>query len=344
MADPISGYQAIAGTPPKGKTAYRTLKRMPDGTVQTVLVDSGTGLELPSSTGYSVVDSSNYLDLNSLGLNPLGNPNTTPDPTTADKVKQPERSIEGGHDTSRAVGRETSRTATDNFGYIDKPSLVSLAGYLPGAIGMGAKAVNAGINANNVAATSAARNVLGLPAQSAFGTMKGIVKDNQGQVADVNLGKNTYQVGLEAMSPQGQTNLTPMEARNRALTTQQALSEATPEEAAANHAAFAKETGQKSSFFSNIVDHAKSFIDDLFSSDDNGLKDTSFPDAPKAGKFEGGQYSGSGETYDGKSYSGQNTGLDTPSENSGRGTKQDSGRGLSPGASNAIDHNQGGLY
>lgn len=111
-------------------------------------------------------------------------------------------------------------------GYTDKPGWLGATSMLPGAAGMAGRAVNAGINLGNHAAVNNARESIGLDRRDGLmDTARGIMRDNQGQVADASINGEDYSVGIGekmygggGLTPQGNTSLTPNEARNRALT------------------------------------------------------------------------------------------------------------------------------
>lgn len=118
--------------------------------------------------------------------------------------------------TTPAPGPTGAPMAADNYGYIDKPGWMGpAAAVAPGMVGAGLKVANAAINTNNVAAVNQGRQAIGLEPTGFVDTVKGVMKDNQGQVGDIALGGEEYSVGFEAMSPAGNTNLTPQEARMR---------------------------------------------------------------------------------------------------------------------------------
>lgn len=198
----------------------------------------------------------NINDLKSLGLDPTISANTNEPETTAQKVKsetldEPWRKADGG--TPQAGSGGFVRDATDNFGYVSKPNWTDYASLVPGVPGMVAKGVNAGWNLNNAQATEGARSMLGLDNKdrSIGGFLGDARKDKDGQVAEVAINDNRYSVGFEALSPAGNTNLTPNEARSRGLTLG-GLTELP-----------AREKEDKS-FFGSIIDSTESFLNDLF--------------------------------------------------------------------------------
>lgn len=347
MADETTtGFMAISPPAPTGPLAIRKLVRGEDGLMHTVLVDARTGQQLDNLNGYNIVENGNYLNPNT--LKPISPVDEHPDQepaSTAQLIIQDRVMDRGGNDVSDRGGYAgdsndiTSRNPSNNFGYIDKPGWMGLTGALPGMMGLAGKAANAAVNANNVGSVNAARSMMGIPGLSGWETAKGIAKDRQGQVADVNIGKNTYSVGLEALSPTGQTNLTPNEARTRGLLAGQ-IDVATPAQSKANTAAFKTDTGinKTGGLISTFASQAKSFIDSIF---DNPVTET-FPEAPAPAtqanpRTSAALMGGSGDanrSYDGTSYSGQNKGLDSPRETNASSLGSGGGfGGLSSGSS-----------
>ena len=259
-----SGYDAIQATIPQAPYAKRKIIRGPDGTPQVILVDmSGNPISDPS--GYGILEPGNYLDPSTLQApaSPSATSGkTAPEPSTAQRVIR--NTAEGGRDNTGGSGGIAGRSQSNNFGYIDKPGLVGAAGMLPGPAGLAGKAVNAGINANNVAAVNAARESMGLPSLGLGGTVKGVVKDNKGQIADVTMSGSTYAtpVGLEAMSPTGMTNMTPAEAAARARAVG-GMTISTPAEISARNAAFEAEFSRPG-LLGRISNVATSFLDNMF--------------------------------------------------------------------------------
>lgn len=347
MAETQTGFMAISPQIPTGPLARRKVIRGPDGTPTVVYIDNNTGQELSSLDGYKVIESSNYLDLDTLGLNPVEA--TAPKETAAQKTIQSVRPKEGNGDTGLASNSESSsRNPSNNFGYIDKPGWSKLAGAIPGPLGMAGKAANLAVNANNTAAIDSARGMMGVPDQTFGQNTKSVIKDTHGQVADVNINNNQYSVGLEAMSPDGRTNLTPNEARQRALATG-GIVLSSPAETSANKQAFQAEFNKPTGIFSRITTSIGSFIDDMFGPDEND-----FASAPNNSSNSGSRFSptsgGFADMLNGTNStptSGVNSSGNRASgagPMSGSNTKTSVGRDLSPAASDAIDRGEGGLY
>lgn len=364
MAGIAATNQQVAPTPQPMKSAHRMLQRQADGSLKSVLIDDNTGQPVTNTAGYNVTDGF-FSDLSSLGLNPTNGVGATPQTganmpgqqTTAQKVIDPQNGNGQDHSTNsdRAGSRAIARDSSTNYGFIDKPGLVSAAGMLPGALGLAGKAVNAGINANNLAATNAARTELGLPDTTGMAAAKSIVSNNQGQVANIGIGDQNYSVGLAAMSPTGITNMTPDEARMHSLLTKQPVQELTPAEAQAQQAAFSAETGVTTGPFSgplkgvlnpvaNFVDNnflspAKTFIDNLFSPPAVNL-DT-FPSAPSppSSNNSGGGYRGTSSGSDGNN-SGTTTGNNA--NTNGQGSASAGSVGRSEGDGNFGGSSSGG--
>lgn len=226
--------------------AIKELVNDPDtGALRVELRDAQTGakLELAEAVSYNIAA------LNSFGgLVPVNEgitPSEENSPVYApirsvdiprkpilDDIREPSRA-----DVGVASKANSPRQASDNFGYIDKPGIMGAANMLPGALGMASRVANGIVNNNNAMAVSSARQSIGLNPLGTAQLAKQTLSDNRGQVGDVAIGDNTYSVGLEASTPKGRTNLTPNEARNRALTSGLGIRDATPEESKVNNAA-----------------------------------------------------------------------------------------------------------
>lgn len=222
---PTSGFDAITNKMPSGPIAIPRLVRGSDGLVHTIYIDAETGDILQSLDGYTVLSGENFLDPNSL----QGGKGSAPSP---EDYKEAANSVRGAlemlHDSGSMDGQASRdfgqvdnsfRDPSNNFGYIDKPGWLDYAGKVPGFGAVG-KFANFAVNANNQSAVNAARTSMGLKPANVMGQVKGLAKDAKGQVANVTVGDTgkSYSVGLEAMSPDGKTNLTPNEARQRGLT------------------------------------------------------------------------------------------------------------------------------
>ncbi len=206
-----------------GGIAIRRLIRGEDGVVKVALVDLNTLQDVTDPTGYTILEPDNGV-IEDIPLSQ--HPKTAqavagPDeiPPTAKTIAE----IRGGGKldaSDAAIGMKgPDRDSPNNFGYKNKPTGLGLASALPGPLGMAGKAVNAGWNANNLAANNAARNYLGLPERSTFANVKGVVSDVGNVVSEkANIGGNDYQIGFGGISEDGKTTqLTPDEARTRSL-------------------------------------------------------------------------------------------------------------------------------
>ena len=176
-----------------------------DGTPHTPVVDTGgAGL-----SGYDAIMQAQHgapaptSVISKEGADPMG-------------IKPPMYPGEGEGTMGQNMAGKKPGDATNNFGYINKPAWAGLLGALPGPLGTVGKLGNMAVNASNTMATNTARGMLGLPEKdSVRDTIGGVMKDNKGKVADVEIGGEDYAVGLEAESPSGRTTLTPDEARVR---------------------------------------------------------------------------------------------------------------------------------
>jgi hypothetical protein len=223
---------------------------------------------------------------------------------------------------------------------MNKPEIVGYAGMLPGAAGWAGKAVNAGWNASNTKATNKAREQMGLEKVGFMKSIGNMFKDQQGQVADVNIGKQNYSVGLEAEDLVGRTTLTPDEANKRAFSNATSIVETPADEAAANRSAF---TAANGSWF----DKAKQEVGNIFSSFFGRNEETneqSFEVTAQKGLEAAKAANPSGDT--GKFASRP----DKPSGNSDKGwgdmssSERDHARGMSGQVSDSIERGGAGLY
>jgi len=287
--------------------------------------------------GYPIRATTNSLSLEDLDISPTQTKQNTEVETAAQKLI-PTAADLGSNDSGYGSGVSSGgRSESNNFGFMDKPDVVSYASSVPGVVGMAAAAVNAGFNANNVAAVNEARSMLGLADPSLGQNAKGFMQDNKGFVGDVSIGKNQYGVSLAAMTPDGKTALTPQEARSRAGRMGEDIVEMTPEESKAKSEAFAEanpeaaQGGIMSGISAAISEATASIMDAMFGTPSEATANAStagFPDAPASPS------QGNAPDYSGQdSYSGQGKGYDTPSEGGpgpgmGLGSPGPSGPGL----------------
>ena len=214
-----------------GGIAIRRLIRGEDGVVKVALVDLNTLQDVTDPTGYTILEPDNGV-IEDIPLSQ--HPKTAqaiagPDeiPPTAKTIAE----VRGGGRLDAgdaAIGMKgPDRDSPGNFGYKDKPTGLGLASALPGPLGMAGKVVNAGWNANNLAANNAARNYLGLPERSTLANVKGVVSDVGNVVSQkANIGGTDYQIGFGGVSEDGKTTqLTPDEARTRSLVMDAPISE-----------------------------------------------------------------------------------------------------------------------
>ena len=281
---PTGGFAAISQKPPAGPLARKQLVRNPDGSVSLQYIDNNTGQKLPSLDGYNLVEASNYLQLEDLGLDPLQQTKET----TAEVVKKKPiaEQREGGDSDSFSdpSGQGFARGGpTNNFGYIDKPGWMGFASAIPGPVGLAGKAANIGINAMNTSAVNEARSMMGLPKQSFMENVKSTVKDQHGQIGDVKIqtpqGIAQYPVGFEAQDKHGRTNMTPQEASLRARANQSDLSLASKPEVKSSVSDFKAEYPNERQ---GLLSKVEGFIDNLFGRDSESSYASGFPDAPAA--------------------------------------------------------------
>ena len=274
------------------KTAVRRLVRGPDGRVHVVFVDADTGKQLQNIDNYHVIDSFQQQQ-EQLGISPLQNDKPA-DKTTAEQVKQSTVN-EGKGNNSNATDQQQQngggqsnpapRGMSNDFGFMQEPAALGAVGFMPGVVGAIGKAANVGFNVNNVAASNAARETLGLDRLGAKDTVKGALgfgAYDDGKVADVNIGTNGYTVDFGGVTTDNRTALTPNEARQRSMVTGQPIQEATPAQAAANAAA----ANTHRSGIGGLFDAAKGFAGNIFGGLWQGAKQVLSIDQPRVSPTE----------------------------------------------------------
>lgn len=109
-------------------------------------------------------------------------------------------------------------TAAENYGYINKPGYMSFLGMapVPGA-GMASMALNTGINLGNNQAIRTAQKMLGIPSPKPNFVKDMVKSPKDGFIGDIPIKGKNYPVGFEAKNKEGETTLTPNEARMRSL-------------------------------------------------------------------------------------------------------------------------------
>lgn len=202
----------------------RLIRNRNTGRVDIKFIDAVTNEEVNNLDGYQIHESKGFMSLDDLGINP-SKISTQEDQTVPQQIIREQVAPSGGLDAQRdpSFAGAANRNMSNNFGYFDKPAAMGLASFVPGPIGMAAKAANAGININNAAAAQEARKTIGLPEKGFMSTIGGAFADNKGYIDDVKYADDsgrvrTTPVSFEAEDPSGRTALTPNEARNRALT------------------------------------------------------------------------------------------------------------------------------
>lgn len=122
------------------------------------------------------------------------------DPTEVEDCLEDWWNKEQGGDPTSDVGqfKGVERTAENNFGYIDKPGIMTLAGLLPGIAGILGSAANIAINANNIGAINAARKDLGLEPMTTKEAVKTAVLGTNGKVGSVTVDGKKVDVTLES--------------------------------------------------------------------------------------------------------------------------------------------------
>lgn len=230
MAELVGGAKAIAPPSGPGPIAVPFIIKGEDGALKTVYIDVQTGNIVYNPTGYTIVSSGgNVPNLNAPDLDlskkseftdKTGSLNDSNEQTVAEKILNGNPGEHGALNAGpSSQGNRTSQNPMNNFGYISKNNLVSKAlSVIGGAVigGPAMKAVDIGLNMNNEQAAETARKMLGIDPPSVRQTAKSLWSGNKGQIGTMDIGNKTYNVGFEAVSPDDKTNLTPMEANNRA--------------------------------------------------------------------------------------------------------------------------------
>lgn len=208
-----------SGSAPTGPVAVAQLSRGSDGKLKTNYVDAQTGKPVNDLNGYTVFDGENYYDPSKV-VAPDKDGKIDPD-----KATQAIQSIKAqgtGSTRTDALGTTPGpkATASNNFGYKEKPGFLGPAALAASAVNPGVGAavgmLGKAYNVSNMEAVNDARVGLGLSPTSLGQRAKQAMSDNKGQIANVNIGDNKYSVGFGALSPTGKTNLTYNEAKTRA--------------------------------------------------------------------------------------------------------------------------------
>lgn len=259
--------------------------QQPDGTMKMVFVDSQSGQEVGNPY---VLESGTVQDLKSLGIDPVSEPEK-PKENIKPRVLPLMQSGDGSDraEQERTSGaKEFNRGANNNFGYVNKPDWMSYVSLIPG-LGKFATAANIGVNANNLAASNQARDMMDVPKAGFMDSVRGLARDQKGYIADVNIGEKQYGVGFEAQDSVGRSMLTPNEARQRAGYMGEDISLASREQAQNARTGFAQanpDLQDKSLFGSGFKEKARGVIDDVreagrnIFSETKGLIDSLFDD------------------------------------------------------------------
>lgn len=261
--------------------AIRKLKRGPDGRVYVVFVDAKTGQEVKDAQSYNIIEQGHQVETDS--QTPVDETQNKEEPSLTKKIIS---GRDGGSDDSMSQQVVNDREMGNNYNYYNSPSALGMAGFLPGPVGLAAKAGGLGIRANNEVATNEARDMLGMKDKGLMSTVKSLIGDQKGYIGDVSYDdpNKSTPVGFEALDKQGRTTLTPNEARNRQQLDPD-FKEATPAVMKQSVSSFKKENpNARQGLLSGLFSGAR----DLFSSILGGDKqsyafggDTSkFPDQP----------------------------------------------------------------
>ena len=206
------------------KYAIRKLVRGEDGTMQLQYVDAATGEVINNLEGYTVYS---IHEAQQAGINITQATTNTPkntdsnDQTTAERIvsQVTSQSDDGNIEHVGDVGSSRGffdRTPGNNYGYIDTPNWLSLAGFLP-VVGGAAKFADRAAGLNNTVAANTAREGMGIDPLGIVRSLGNILGlRDESTIANVKINDKPYSVGFEALNAKGQTTLTPEEARKRA--------------------------------------------------------------------------------------------------------------------------------
>lgn len=241
-----------------------------DGKDKTVYLDIDTGEEIKDLSGYTVYNGTEYYDPDKATTDTNKDGKLDPEEVTASGGSSSIPTKTNDHGMTDPSGGPKG-TASNNFGYAHKPGYLGAVGTVAGMVNPFAGAtvglVGKAMNVNNMDAVNSARKGLGLSPLTGGQQLKGAMKDNKGQVANVNIGDKKYSVGFEALSPDGKTNLTYNEARTRAALAKQQITETPKNEVTAAPAKdkkslMSKVTGLEKGWATKALDHVFGFQKD----------------------------------------------------------------------------------
>lgn len=292
--------KGIMSAQPKG-FAVRRLKRGPNGRIQVVFVDVKTGKEVNPDT-YNVITPAELPGELDLQQKPENDPKEKKEERSLTEETVLPESRSGGDLVNQVAGEGIGRTAANNYGYINKPGIMNMAGSLPGPFGFFGNLANTAININNTVATNEAKSMLGMEkkgflsdiAKNAVASTKlgsKFVDTTSGYIGDISVPgeERTIPVGFEAQDALGRTTLTPDEARMRQQLA--GATPATPMETAASKQAFKQENPQQQGLIRSLFSGAKSVFSNLFSAEDQqtdrlATEGSSYPDRPSLSDSE----------------------------------------------------------
>jgi len=237
-----------------GNIAAKKTEVLPSGQKKETYIDVETGAVLTDTSKYYVYE---YEDLKSIGLikttETQDGPKDVVDPNMLDKLTLHNSRMD------TAEGQNNFKPNTDisnDFGYKQPPGVLQAASFAPGIAGMAAKAAQLGYNVNNMSARESARYALGLPYDQGIESVKGIVTDRGGKVADVMYKGSVIPVApasAPALDPQGRTNMTVQEAQARRAR-DPSFREATKDESKAAIDKFQTDFGKPKGTVTSMID------------------------------------------------------------------------------------------
>lgn len=326
------------------KFAIQILVRSPDGTMRPVYVDARTGEHISDVAGYHIVSSG------SEGWSVSAPEGKDKKETTSQKIIEDVTQEDRGS-TDRGGGQNDSTSpnifpdeSNTSSTYVDKNPFMRAAGFLPGPMGMVGKAINLGVNLNNMGAVANAQRELGIEPQRGFlGNVKSFFKGPGPEVGEFTTPRgHTLGVSFNPQPPGPDFSVHPDTARSimsrPATETTFAdtlgytpgsglgVPENLPSTSRGEQGFLSRITGiEEGAIGRGLKNMAGDFVDRMFNR--NTSYDTNyFPAAPQPPQNSGG-FIGSNQGY---GYSG--------------GFDSDYADSISPAASDAISSGAGGLF
>lgn len=267
----------------------------PDGSFQTIFVDAKTGKQV-NPKGYQVIQQKDVPDTTKEAVQVQQNiaaPNVDNQTTNAEILL-------GKRDATHSSVQQAVDANKSNQGYVDRPSILGLSGFLPTPLALAGLATSVGMNVNNQKAISDQRQALGFTDTTTGQKVGGALFDTNGYIGEAQITRSngtqeTVPVSFEAADKYNRTTLTPEEARKRELISQN-LEEATAAQRNAAIGTFNNQFPEQQSFTQKMIQAARGLFGGTSVTPSGGnttgtgfntgtgsagaYSSTSFPDAP----------------------------------------------------------------